>query len=86
MENNLAFWKWKMTSIYKKMKDNLNFFNRRQPHLKKMEDDLNFFVMEDSLKNILQPETFKIQTMVVSPLQNINQTNCMHLIYVICFL
>ena len=44
------------------MEDNLNFFeNGGQPQYFLMEDDLN--------KIIMQPETFKIKTLVVAPLR-----------------
>jgi hypothetical protein len=43
--------------IYKKIKDNIFF---------KIEDDLNFF---KTIKTAMQPETFKINTMVVPPLR-----------------
>jgi hypothetical protein len=44
-------WKWKTTSNFSQMEDDLTFFkNARRPQFSKMEDDLNFF------KNERQPQ------------------------------
>jgi hypothetical protein len=43
IEDNLNFWKWKMTSFLK-MEDNLNIMKWKKTSIfLKMEDDLNFF-------------------------------------------
>ena len=55
MEDDLNFFeKWKTTSSFSEMEENLNFVinGRRPQYLEKMEEDLNIQQMEDNL-NIL---------------------------------
>ena len=65
MEDDHNFHLMEYERHFLKMEDDLNFSeNVRLPHFKKMEDDLNFVVNNI----IMQPETFKIKTIVVAPL------------------
>ena len=66
MEDDLNFFKWKTTSILLKMEDDHNF-SKMECRLISFENGRHpqFFVN----KIIMQPETFKIKTMVVAPLR-----------------
>ena len=64
LEDDLnSFWKWKTTSIFQKMEDDLRFSkNGRQPKFKEMEDYFILWKMDTDLSflnNGKQPQFFK---------------------------
>jgi hypothetical protein len=52
MEYDLNFWKWKMTSIFLKIEDDLNFLKMEENLIFIMEDNLNLLNGRRPQKNI----------------------------------